>query len=85
MRDPRTVPRRGAPAEPGAQDSYGSLEVSEMYCARCKRAQPVRQHLLLVLPNGNQYEYRCSVCASSVGSKQDDDPTAFAETLGLGG
>lgn len=64
-------------------DSYGSLEVSEMYCAQCKRAQPVRQHLLLVLPTGNQYEYRCSVCANSVGSKQDDDASTFAETLKL--
>lgn len=52
-----------------------------MYCAQCRQAQPVRQHLLLVLPTGNQYEYRCSVCASSVGSKQDDDASIFAETL----
>lgn len=62
-------------------DSYGSLEVSEMFCSRCRRAQPVRQHLLLVLPSGNKYEYRCSVCGNSVGSKDDDDPSTFAETL----
>jgi hypothetical protein len=62
-------------------DSYESLEVSEMFCSNCKRSQPVRQHLLLVLPTGNQYEFRCSVCAHSVGSKQDDDRSTFAETL----
>jgi hypothetical protein len=28
--------------------------------ARCKSAQPVREHLLLVL-SGNKYEYRCAV------------------------
>lgn len=66
---------------PSSRDSYGSLEVSEMFCSRCKRAQPVRQHLLLVLPTGNQYEYRCAVCGNSVGSKSDDDGSTFAETL----
>lgn len=62
-------------------DSYGSLEVSEMFCSRCRRAQPVRQHLLLVLPSGNKYEYRCSQCGNSVGSKDDDDTSTFTETL----
>lgn len=62
-------------------DSYGSLEVSEMFCSQCKRAQPVRQHLLLVLPSGNKYEYRCAHCGNSVGSKDDDDASTFNETL----
>ena len=72
--------RRSAPQ---ARDSYGSLEVSELFCANCRQAQPVRKHLLLVLPSGNQYELRCSVCGSSVGSKEDDDASTFAETLRL--
>ena len=58
-------------------DSYGEFEASELYCARCKRATPVRQRLLLVLPSGNKYDYLCSVCGSSVGSKMDDDTSAF--------
>ena len=37
---------------------FGSLEASELFCPRCRKAQPVRQHLLLVLPTGNNYEYR---------------------------
>jgi hypothetical protein len=43
-------------------DSYGEFEVSELFCANCKRATPVRKRLLLVLPSG---------------SKLDDDTSAF--------
>lgn len=60
---------------------FGSLEASELFCPRCRKAQPVRQHLLLVLPTGNSYEYRCAVCGESLGGKQDDDSRAFRETL----
>ncbi len=63
------------------RSSYGSLEVSELYCARCKTSRPVRKHLLLVLPSGNTYEYRCSVCAEPMGGKTDNDATLFRETL----
>ena len=61
-------------AEPSHYDSF---EASELFCQRCKQAQPVRKHLLLVLPTGNKYDYRCAVCATSVGSKMDDDTTDF--------
>ncbi len=59
------------------RDSYGEFEVSELYCAKCKQATPVRRRLLLVLPSGKKYDYLCSVCGSSVGSKMDDDTSAF--------
>lgn len=59
------------------RSQYGSLEASELFCPRCKRSTPVRQHLLLVLPTGNKYEYRCSVCGESVGAKTDDDASEF--------
>lgn len=65
----------------GERDQYDALEVSELFCASCRRAQPVRRHLLLVLPDGNRYEYRCAVCGSSVGDKVDDDPSEFYRTL----
>lgn len=63
------------------RDQYGSFDATELFCPRCKAAQPVRQQLLLVLPTGNQYEYRCSVCGTSVGGKSDDDTREFAEIL----
>lgn len=60
---------------------YDQFEASELFCPKCRRAQPVRQHLLLVLPTGNKYEYRCAVCASSVGAREDDDNREFASIL----
>ena len=63
----------------GMQDDrdFESFEASELFCPKCKRSQEVRSHLLLVLPTGNQYDYRCAVCATSVGSRSDGDPSAF--------
>ena len=63
------------------QPHYRSLEASEMFCQRCRQARPVRQHLLLVLPTGNKYDYRCAVCAASVGSKMDSDASDFTTLL----
>lgn len=60
---------------------YDSFEASELFCPRCRTARPVRRHLLLVLPTGNKYEYRCAVCAAPVGEKSDDDASQFAEIL----
>lgn len=50
---------------------YKDFDATELYCPRCKRAVPVKKRLLLVLPDGEKYEYRCVFCAESVGSKID--------------
>lgn len=63
------------------QRDYEDFEASELFCPNCKAAQPVRRHLLLVLPTGNKYEYRCAVCATRVGAKDDSDAAAYRETL----
>ncbi len=60
---------------------FDQLEVSELFCPTCRTARPVRRHLLLVLPTGNTYEYRCAVCATSVGRKDDGDPSEFSALL----
>lgn len=62
--------------------AYGEFEVSELYCPRCRASQPVRRHLLLVLPSGNKYEYRCATCGSALGGKDDNDPSEFRSILG---
>ena len=59
-------------------DYYDEFEATELFCSRCQRATPVRRKLLIVLPTGNKYEYRCSVCGNSVGSQMDDDTSAFS-------
>lgn len=62
------------------RQQFASLEASELFCPRCRRASPVRKHLLLVLPDGNRYEYRCSQCGASVGDASDNDSQEFARS-----
>jgi hypothetical protein len=50
---------------------FKEFDATELYCPRCRRAVPVRKRLLLVLPEGDKYEYRCAVCSESVGTKLD--------------
>ncbi len=61
----------------GDQAHYDEFEASELFCASCRQSRPVRKVLLLVLPSGNKYDYRCVVCGTSVGSKMDDDTSQF--------
>ncbi len=53
---------------------FEDLKASELYCPRCKVAQPVRERLLLVLPHSELHEYRCSKCATSVGQREVKAP-----------
>jgi DNA-directed RNA polymerase subunit RPC12/RpoP len=55
-------------ARPG---NYKDFDATELYCPRCQRAVPVRKRLLLVIPEGNKYEYVCAFCSQTVGTKID--------------
>jgi hypothetical protein len=50
---------------------FKEFDATELYCPRCKRPVPVRKRLLLVLPEGDKYEYLCALCSESVGAKID--------------
>ncbi|CAB5116867.1 hypothetical protein D3OALGA1CA_2891 [Olavius algarvensis associated proteobacterium Delta 3] len=50
---------------------YKEFNATELYCTRCKQSVPVRERLLLVLPDGEKFEYLCGLCGNSVGSKMD--------------
>jgi len=52
-------------------EDFRDLEAIELYCPRCTRAVPVNKFLLLVLPDGDRYEYRCRYCGTKVGDKID--------------
>ncbi|RPI71939.1 MAG: cytoplasmic protein [Desulfobacteraceae bacterium] len=56
---------------PKKQADFEEFEATELYCGQCRRAVPVRKYLLLVLPEGDKYEYRCQFCGSTVGDKID--------------
>jgi len=53
------------------KSSFEQFEATSLYCPRCKAAVPVRKRLLLVLPEGEEYEYLCAYFSSSVGTKVD--------------
>ena len=50
---------------------FKEFDATELYCLRCKRAVPVRKRLLLILQEGDKYEYLCAFCSESVGTKMD--------------
>ncbi|UCG07567.1 MAG: hypothetical protein JSV83_02650 [Desulfobacterales bacterium] len=52
-------------------ESYRDFDATQLYCPKCKQAVPVRKRLLLVLPEGDKYEYLCAYCSGTVGSKID--------------
>jgi uncharacterized protein YbaR (Trm112 family) len=53
------------------QEDFEEFEAMELYCPKCGRAVPVRKFLLLILPDGDRYEYRCQFCGTKVGNKID--------------
>lgn len=55
------------------RDSFGDFDATELYCPRCKRSVPVRKRLLLVLANGEKYDYTCVYCGTSVGDKTNTE------------
>jgi hypothetical protein len=52
-------------------ESFDQFNATLLYCNKCGRAMPVRERLLLVLPDGELYDYTCQGCNSSIGSKTD--------------
>ena len=48
---------------------FENLNAVELYCPKCGRSMPVRERLLLVLPEGDKYEYLCVRCGTSVGDR----------------
>ena len=59
-------------------DVYKEFDATELYCPRCKQAVPVRKRLLLVLPEGDKFEYLCAFCSASVGTKIDRDANSIS-------
>lgn len=65
------APRAVSRPRPRAQ--YDQFEASALYCPKCRQAMPVRKRLLLVLPEGDKYEYLCAACSTTVGDKIERD------------
>ena len=52
-----------------ARETYKDFDATELYCPLCKRAVRVRKRLLLIVPQGEKYDYTCESCGTSVGDK----------------
>jgi hypothetical protein len=64
-------PRRNAPSP---DETFEEFQASVLFCNRCRAPQPVRDRLLLVLPDGELWEYLCAACGNSVGSRRVSAP-----------
>jgi endogenous inhibitor of DNA gyrase (YacG/DUF329 family) len=55
---------------------YEDLQATQIYCPQCRTAMPVRERLLLVLPDGDLYEISCARCGTSVArqTRTPDEP-----------
>ena len=49
---------------------FETLRASSLYCQKCGKAMPVRERLLLVLPEKEVFDYLCTGCGSSVGQRE---------------
>ena len=59
---------RRAAAQPA--EAFKRFEATVLFCNRCRAPRPVRERLLLVLPEGELYEYLCQACGASLGSRR---------------
>jgi hypothetical protein len=58
------------PGGAGGRPDFEELQASVLFCSRCAVPRPVRERLLLVLPDGELREYLCGACGSSVGTRR---------------
>lgn len=63
--------RAGNIRQKAGPDAFKEFDATQLYCPKCKQAVPVRKRLLLVLSEGDKYEYLCAFCSESVGTKID--------------
>ena len=53
-----------------SQQQFENFTASSLYCEKCRAAMPVRERLLLVLPDKEIFDYLCTGCGSSVGRRE---------------
>jgi len=49
---------------------FENLRASSLFCNKCNKAMPVRERLLLVLPEKEVFDYLCTGCAASLGQRE---------------
>ena len=49
---------------------FENFTASTLYCEKCRATTPVREKLLLILPDREIFDYLCTECGSSVGQRE---------------
>jgi hypothetical protein len=62
------------PSAPAPDSSFEEFQATVLFCNHCRAARPVRERLLLILPDGELHDYLCTGCGSSVGSRKVTAP-----------
>ena len=62
----------GPPRNPNRQ--YDDLQATHIYCPTCRTAMPVRERLLLILPEGDLYELTCARCHTQLAKQTRKQP-----------
>jgi hypothetical protein len=52
------------------QSQFENFTASTLYCEKCRATTPVREKLLLVLPDKEIFDYLCTECGSSIGQRE---------------
>jgi hypothetical protein len=52
------------------QQQFENFRASALYCQKCRATMPVRERLLLILPDREIFDYLCTGCGSSVGKRE---------------
>jgi hypothetical protein len=55
---------------PQQQSQFENFTASTLFCEKCRATTPVREKLLLVLPDKEIFDYLCIECGSSVGQRE---------------
>lgn len=63
-------PMSSRPPGPTAPPQFEQFKASSLFCPKCQRAQPVDERLLLILPDGELYEYVCQMCWTQLGKRR---------------
>ncbi|MBI4406242.1 MAG: hypothetical protein HY537_18930 [Deltaproteobacteria bacterium] len=61
VRRPATQPQKAA---------FEDFSATHLLCPKCRTARPVRERLLLILPDGELYDYICTACGTSAGTRK---------------
>ena len=56
--------------EQQSPQQFENFTASTLYCEKCRATTPVRERLLLVLPDREIFDYLCTECGLSVGKRE---------------